>query len=86
MGTLTCSRCNATTEANSIEDGRKLLDHSIGIYKGKPCEDGKAELFFTGEQKSSSTKETSTDTESQSKIKKIGNTIKKSKDLFKSKK
>ncbi len=78
MGTLTCSRCKATTEADSIDEGRSRLDHGIGIYKGKPCEDGKAELFFTGKQ---IPKETST-TESQSTAKKIGNTIKKSKDLF----
>lgn len=48
MGTLTCSRCNAKTKADSIEEGRKRLDHSIGLYLGKPCEDGKAELFLTG--------------------------------------
>jgi len=85
MGTLTCSRCKATTESDSIDEGRSRLDHGIGIYKGKPCEDGKAELFFTGKQTPKETSSTET-TESQSKVKKtIGNTIKKSKDLFKSK-
>jgi len=48
MGTLTCQRCKATTKADSIEDGRKLLDHSVGLYIGKPCQDGRAELFLTG--------------------------------------
>jgi len=48
MGTITCSRCKATVQADSIEKGRKLLDHSIGLVVGKPCEDGKAELNFTG--------------------------------------
>ena len=48
MATITCSRCNATTEANSIEQGRKFLDHAKGLIIGKPCEDGKAELFITG--------------------------------------
>ena len=48
MGTLVCSRCKAKTKADSIEDGRKRLDHGVGLYIGKPCEDGKAELFFTG--------------------------------------
>ncbi len=87
MGTLTCSRCKATTEADSIDEGRHRLDHGIGIYKGKPCEDGKAELFFTGNKQQKTPKETSSTTESQSKVKKtIDNTIKKSKDLFKSKK
>ena len=47
MGTLVCSRCNAKTTAISIEDGRKKLDHGVGLYIGKPCQDGKAELFFT---------------------------------------
>jgi len=47
MGTLVCSRCRAKTTATSIEDGRKILDHGVGLYIGKPCEDGKAELFFT---------------------------------------
>lgn len=44
---LVCSRCNAKTNADSIEEGRKRLDHGVGLYIGKPCEDGKAELFFT---------------------------------------
>jgi len=47
MGTLVCSRCKAKTEADSIEEGRKRLDHGVGLYIGKPCQDGKAELFFT---------------------------------------
>ncbi len=87
MGTLTCSRCKATTEADSIDEGRSRLDHGIGIYKGKPCEDGKAELFFTGNEQKTP-KKTSSSTESQSKVKKtIGDTIKKSKEvLFKSNK
>ena len=55
MGTLVCSRCRAKTEASSIEDGRKRLDHGVGLYIGKPCEDGKAELFFTGTEKKDKT-------------------------------
>lgn len=51
MATITCSRCKATTEANSIEEGRKLLNHSVGLIIGKPCEDGRAELFLTGKVK-----------------------------------
>lgn len=51
VGILVCSRCNAKTTADSIEDGRKKLDHGIGLYIGKPCQDGKAELFFTGTEK-----------------------------------
>jgi len=51
MGTLVCSRCKAKTEADSIEDGRKKLNHAIGLYIGKPCYDGKAQLFFTGTKK-----------------------------------
>jgi len=47
-GILVCSRCKAKTTADSIEEGRKRLDHGIGLYIGKPCQDGKAELFFTG--------------------------------------
>jgi len=53
MGTLTCSRCEATTEADSIEEGRKRLDHAKGLVIGKPCEDGKATLNFTGKVKAS---------------------------------
>jgi len=48
MGTLRCSRCNAQTEANSIEEGRKRLDHSAGLIIGMPCEDGRANLYLTG--------------------------------------
>lgn len=50
MGMLTCSRCKAKTETNSVEEGRKRLDHSVGLFKGKPCEDGKATLYFTGKK------------------------------------
>ncbi len=80
MGQLTCSRCNATTKADSIEEGRNRLDHAIGIYKGKPCEDGKAELFFTETQKE--TKEDS----KPSLVKKVIDKTKQTKDLFRSKK
>lgn len=52
MGTLTCSRCRATTEADSIEEGRKNLNHAIGLGIGKPCYDGLAKLIFTGKAKS----------------------------------
>ncbi len=51
MGIVTCSRCRATATADSIEKGKRKLDHSIGIYQGKPCEDGKAELFFSSDEK-----------------------------------
>ena len=63
MGTLTCSRCKAKTKANSIEEGRKRLDHGVGLYIGKPCEDGKAELFFSnGERETSTPSKTRTKT------------------------
>ena len=81
MGQLTCSRCNATTKADSIEEGRDRLDHSIGIYKGKPCEDGKAELFFTGKQK-----EQHEEKPKASLTKKMIDKTKQTKDLFRSKK
>jgi len=84
MGQLICSRCNATTKADSIEEGRNRLDHSIGIYKGKPCEDGKAELFFTGKQKEQSKKET--DSKPSMAKKMIDKTKQQTKDLFKFKK
>jgi len=70
MGTLVCSRCRAKTTADSIEDGRKRLDHGVGLYIGKPCEDGKAELFFTGTEKQkddSKTTKTSTSKKSSKK-------------------
>lgn len=51
MGTLTCPRCKATVQADSIENGRKKLDHAVGIYINKPCGDGVAELLFTGVEK-----------------------------------
>lgn len=48
MGLLQCTRCGAHIISENIEKGRKLLDHSIGLIVGKPCEDGKAPLEFTG--------------------------------------
>ena len=69
MGKLVCLRCGAKTEAKSIEEGRKRLDHGIGLYKGKPCEDGKAELFFTNGTTEKPKKSTSKkSTEKKSKI------------------
>ena len=53
MGTLTCPRCGTHTEADSIEEGRKRLDHSRGLLFNKPCEDGRVELDFTGNVKES---------------------------------
>ena len=50
MGTLTCSRCGATTEADSIDEGRKKLDHAVGLDKGTPC-DGTKQLYLTGIEK-----------------------------------
>jgi len=47
MGLLQCTRCGASTQAKSEEEGRKRLDHSIGLTVGKPCEDGKVPLEFT---------------------------------------
>ena len=38
-GLLFCTRCKAKVRADSIEDGRYKLDHSIGLYLGKPCSD-----------------------------------------------
>lgn len=59
MGILICSRCKAKTTADSIDEGRKRLDHSVGNYIGKPCQDGMAELSFTGIEKKDTTKKTS---------------------------
>ena len=39
VGLLFCTRCKAKVRAESIEDGRYKLDHSIGLYIGKPCGD-----------------------------------------------
>lgn len=50
MGRLQCSRCATFTEADSEEEGRNRLDHSIGIRKNKPCEDGRATLIFEGKE------------------------------------
>ena len=59
-GVLVCSRCKAKTTADSIEEGRKRLDHGVGLYIGKPCQDGKAELFFTETTTTQIAKKTST--------------------------
>ena len=59
MGVLQCSRCKAKTTADSIEQGRKRLDHAVGLHRGKPCGDGVAELFLTGTEKKDTAKKTS---------------------------
>ena len=55
-GILECPRCKARTEADSIEEGRKRLNHAIGIYLGKPCYDGLVELRFTSGKKTATKK------------------------------
>ena len=80
MGQLICSRCKATTEADSIDEGRSRLDHAIGLYKGKPCEDGKAELFFTGNPKEQTQKKDSKPSSLAKKM--IDKTKQQTKDLF----
>jgi len=80
MGQLTCSRCFATTKADSIEEGRNRLDHGIGLYKGKPCEDGKADLIFTGKQKEQIKKEEDSKPSLAKKV--IDKTKQQTKDLF----
>lgn len=50
MGTITCPRCTATTEADSIDEGKDRLDHALGLSIGKPCA-GTATLIFTGKAK-----------------------------------
>lgn len=56
MGRLQCSRCGAFTEADSEKEGRGRIDHAIGLRKGKPCEDGKSRLIFTGKVKKEKSK------------------------------
>lgn len=60
MGILKCPNCKAKTTADSIEEGRERLDHAIGLYLGRPCYDGLAELQFIGTEKKTSTKPSST--------------------------
>lgn len=38
-GLLICTRCKAKIITDSIEQGRYKLDHSVGLYIGKPCGD-----------------------------------------------
>ena len=80
MGTLTCPRCKATTQADSIDEGRCRLDHAIGLYVRKPCYDGLVELQFTGTEKKTVT--TTAQTEKPSK----GNTLTNLKDKLITKK
>ena len=46
MGRLTCPRCKATIECNSIEEGTPKLDHSIAFEKGISCCAGLVSLQF----------------------------------------
>ena len=49
MGTVKCERCGGRAEASSIEAAYDLIDHAVGLSKGKPCEAGKATLIMVGE-------------------------------------
>ena len=49
MGTVRCERCGGHVEADSIEKAFPLIDHAVGLSKGKPCEKGKAVLVMDGE-------------------------------------
>lgn len=63
MGKLECLRCGATTECSSEKDGRKKLDHSVGLSVGRPCGDNRGSFKFDGPSK----KETTQSNESKSK-------------------
>lgn len=40
MINVKCARCGAKASADSFDKARKLLDHAIGLSRGKPCHDG----------------------------------------------
>ncbi len=48
MGTVQCERCGGHAEADSIQEAYDLIDHAVGLSKGKPCEPGKANLVMVG--------------------------------------
>ena len=49
MGTVKCERCGGHTEANTIEEAVKKIDHAVGLSKGKPCDEARAQLVMVGE-------------------------------------
>jgi len=49
MGTVKCERCGGHAEADSIEKGAPLIDHAVGLARGKPCGPDRAELVMVGE-------------------------------------
>jgi len=49
MGTVKCERCGGHAEASSIEEGAPLIDHAIGLSKGKRCGGDYVQLVMVGE-------------------------------------
>jgi len=48
MGTVKCERCGGHAEASSIEEGAPLIDHAVGLSKGKRCGGDYVQLVMVG--------------------------------------
>lgn len=46
MGTLTCQRCGATSEGKSFEDADDIIDHAVGLVRGRPCSGKDSDLVW----------------------------------------
>lgn len=63
MGTLTCQRCGATAEGKTFADADEIIDHAVGLIRGRPCSGKESDLTFDNK---SIEPEISTDTNSDS--------------------
>lgn len=48
MGELVCKRCGAKAKADTIEAADALIDHGIGIQKGRPCAGEPSDMRWNG--------------------------------------
>lgn len=46
MGKLTCQRCGATAEGETFADADELIDHAVGLIRGRPCSGKESDLTF----------------------------------------
>ncbi len=60
MGLLTCIRCGAKAEGDTFAQADELIDHAIGLSKGRPCSGDPRNMLWTGDDEKAETSTKST--------------------------
>lgn len=70
MINVRCARCGAKASADSFDKARKLVDHAIGLKRGRPCGDDRNRVVEIKSDSKLSTTPKKTDTKPKKIVKK----------------